>query len=686
MRSCTTRLPLALLLCFFIASDSKAQERVAAKSSLDLLLDELTATRRFQEVAISPDGKSLAWVESVPQKSDEAKPGSAIYIADLELPAAAPRRVTADVGAHSEHSVAWSADSKQIAFLSDKEKTGQLQLYACPAAGKEFRKLTKLSGGLAHARWSPDGKQIALLNTEGASGPTGPTQAATPELGEVGNHTPAQRLTIIDVGSGRVQTTAPAALHVHEYDWAPDGRQLAAVASPAPGDCNWYVARLYTMSVATGKLQEILKLTMQIAVPRWSPDGKTIAFIGGLMSDEGANGGEIYTVSASGGPARNRTPGLAASVSWLAWQQSSDQISFTEHIAGGSGIGTVRLDNGETTHVWTGAETIAAEGGSPAISLSRDGKTSALIRHSFERPPEVWAGPIGEWKQITNINSGARRRWGKSESLHWKCDEKDVQGWLLYPHDYDPKQRYPMVVSVHGGPASARRPAWPGTFFDLSVLANEGYFVFFPNPRGSFGFGEEFARANVKDFGHGDLRDILKGVDVAVKTTSVDEKRLGIAGWSYGGYMTMWAVTQTTRFQTAVAGAGIANWQSYYGQNGIDQWLLPYFGATVYEDPAVYARSSPITFIKQVRTPTLVLVGERDAECPVAQSREFWHALKTLGVPTQLVVYPGEGHGFALPKHRRDVIHRTVAWLDKSLKGSDVEQGKKKDDRSSKGP
>src|SRR5262249_46366479 len=133
---------------------------------------------------------------------------------------------------------------------------------------------------------------------------------------------------------------------------------------------------------------------------------------------------------------------------------------------------------------------------------------------------------------------------------------------------------------------------------------------------------------------------------------------------------TMWAVTQTTRFKTAVAGAGIANWQSYYGQNGIDQWLIPYFGATVYDDPAVYARSSPISFIKQVRTPTLVLVGERDAECPAAQSREFWHALRTLGVPSQLVIYPGEGHGFGSLAHRRDVMRRTVGWLDKSLKGS----------------
>jgi dipeptidyl aminopeptidase/acylaminoacyl peptidase len=243
----------------------------------------------------------------------------------------------------------------------------------------------------------------------------------------------------------------------------------------------------------------------------------------------------------------------------------------------------------------------------------------------------------------------------------------NVQGWLLYPRPYDPHRRYPMVVVVHGGPAWATRPAWPETFLGLPMLSHAGYFVLFPNPRGSFGQGATFTQANVKDFGYGDLRDILAGVEEVVKTFPVDTDRIGITGWSYGGYMTMWAVTQTKRFRAAVAGAGIANWQSYYGQNGIDQWLIPYFGASVYDDPAVYAKSSPITFIKNVKTPTLILVGERDSECPAPQSYEFWHALKTLGVKTQLVIYPNEGHLIAQPEHRRDLIRRMIAWFNEHL-------------------
>ena len=226
---------------------------------------------------------------------------------------------------------------------------------------------------------------------------------------------------------------------------------------------------------------------------------------------------------------------------------------------------------------------------------------------------------------------------------------------------------------VHGGPASQHepifppmRPLYPGE------LSNRGYFVFLPNPRGSFGQGEEFTRANVKNFGYGDLRDILAGVDEILKTLPVDEHRLGIGGWSYGGFMTMWAVTQTNRFRAAVAGAGIANWQSYYGQNGIDQWVIPYFGATVYDEPAIYAKSSPINFIKQVKTPTLILVGEQDAECPVPQSAEFWHALKTLGVPTEFVVYPKEGHRIGRPEHQRDIEDREIGWFDSYLKNTNT--------------
>ena len=225
-----------------------------------------------------------------------------------------------------------------------------------------------------------------------------------------------------------------------------------------------------------------------------------------------------------------------------------------------------------------------------------------------------------------------------------------------------------MVVAVHGGPASSVKPNWPRPGYNPALLSQQGYFVLMPNPRGSYGQGEKFAAANMRDFGGGDLRDILAGVDEAIRSAPVDPQRIGITGWSYGGFMTMFAVTQTNRFKAAVAGAGISNWQSYYGQNAIDTWMIPYFGAPVYDDPAVYAKMSAIDFIKQVKTPTLIVVGDRDGECPAPQSYEFWHALKTLGVKTQMVVYPNEGHSFRKPEHQKDVLLRMIAWFNENLR------------------
>jgi dipeptidyl aminopeptidase/acylaminoacyl peptidase len=192
--------------------------------------------------------------------------------------------------------------------------------------------------------------------------------------------------------------------------------------------------------------------------------------------------------------------------------------------------------------------------------------------------------------------------------------------------------------------------------------------VFEPNPRGSYGGGEAFARANVKDFGGGDLRDILAGLDAAGALLPVDPQRVGIMGWSYGGYMTMWALTQTNRFKAAVSGAGLSDWLSYYGTNGIDTWMIPFFGASVYDDPEVYAKSSPIAFIKNVHTPTLMLGGTLDDEVPITQSYEYWHALKDLHVPAQLVVYPGEGHLFKKPADQLDTLRRVAGWFDRWLK------------------
>jgi dipeptidyl aminopeptidase/acylaminoacyl peptidase len=288
------------------------------------------------------------------------------------------------------------------------------------------------------------------------------------------------------------------------------------------------------------------------------------------------------------------------------------------------------------------------------------------VRSSFERAPEIWAGTPSDLHQITNDNADIPKLYGTAKSLTWKSDEFTAQGWLIAPQHVEPGRKYPMVVIIHGGPSAESLPSYDSSF--VAALSISGFYVFEPNPRGSYGQGEAFTRANVKDFGYGDWRDDLAGVDAAIAAAPIDPNRLGLFGWSYGGYMGMWAETQTTRFKAIVAGAGVVNWQSYYGQNKIDQWMIPFFGASVYDDPAVYAKSSPITFIKNSHTPVLILQGERDEEVPAPQAFEFYHAMQDLGVPSQLVVYADEGHGPRQPKNQIDIFTRTAGWFNKYLK------------------
>src|SRR5277367_5101382 len=648
----------------------KAVAKPNASGPAQDVINTLAATHRFEQTAISPDGKKVAWVEDIITKRGVSTGDTVIYVADIggKNP---PKRISAAVAdaLHAEGSVAWSPDSKKIAFLSDAAKAGQLQLYIMDAAGPSgsARKLTQVKGFLSTPGWSPNGKTIAILFTENATRSAGPLVAETPETGEIKDSFFEQRLALVDVATGKLEQISPADTYVYEYDWSPDGLRFAVTAALGNGDNNWYIAELYTLDAATGLMKSIYKPPLQIANPAWSPDGKSIAFIGGLMSDEPSVGGDIFMIAATGGEATNITPDMKGSASWLTWT-SGGSIIFGEYIEGDSAVASINPADGTKMQLFRHAGQLTAGAWGINLSLARDGQTSAVIRSSFSEPPEVWAGPISAWAQITQRNKSIKPGWGEAKSIVWRKDGLNLQAWLIYPRDFDPAKKYPLVVRVHGGPGAAVLSEWPSSSDYYSPLAAAGYFVLQPNPRGSFGQGEAFTRANVKDFGDGDFKDIMAGVDEAIKVAPVDPNRLGICGWSYGGYMTMWAVTQTNRFKAAMAGAGLSNWQSYYGENLIDQWMIPFFGKSVYDDPEVYAKSSPINFIKKVKTPTLILVGDSDGEVPSPQSYEFWHALKTLGVETQFVVYEHEGHMFASPKHRRDVVERTLAWFDAHLR------------------
>ncbi len=629
------------------------------------LTEQLGKTVLYGDIALSPDGTHVAWVQSTAATTSKqtcisGTSGNA-RAATIKIPGPVER---------TDFDSAWSPDSKMLVVFSSAGDKEQRQLWIVNADGSSPTKITDLSGYAARPRWSHDGKRIAFLYIEGAAG-GGPLMAAPTTTGVIDVAIHNQRIAVLDVASGQLRLVSPENLHIYDFDWSPNDKTFVATAAPGPGDNNWWIAQIYTIDIAKGNATSIYKSWLQVAVPRWSPDGKSIAFIEGLMSDEGSHGGDLFTMTADGRNVVNRTRGRKTSVNSFFWL-APDRILLVEYLGGGSAISELGLADKSVRTIWKGPEGIHAFGNFPNFALSRDGKFAAAVCSTYNSPPEVFAGPLGKWHQFTNNNTGLQASWGKAESIEWTNEGFNIQGWLIPPAKVEPGKKHPMVVLIHGGPSGVTTSEWPASVgmarAIIAALSVRGYYVLLPNPRGSYGSGEDFTRANVKDFGGGDLRDTMAGIDLVTKKYPIDPARLGVTGWSYGGFMTMWTVTQTNRFHAAVAGAGIANWQSYYGQNLIDQWMIPFFGASVYDDPAIYEKSSPIRFIKNVKTPTLVIVGERDAECPASQSYEFWHALKTLGVPTQLVIYPGEGHLFIEPKNQADRMDQTVGWFDKYLK------------------
>ncbi|MGB7170362.1 MAG: S9 family peptidase [Acidobacteriaceae bacterium] len=664
---------LASLSIFCVAASVSAQTAPAAPvhdPRITQLVDFLGQVKMIRETSLSPNGQLIEWDIS-------GHGGSDIEVAPLDNPAVA-RHVTACASGNrgQESNAVFSPDSQQLAFFSSCNAEHKTAIYLADASGSSApRELVELNGYAKEMQWAPDGKHLTFLYVEGATRPSGALAAEKLPSGVIGvEGLEVQRVANVDVATGQLTQITPPHLHVFEFDWSPDSPRLVYVAAPPPGENNWWVAKLYTQQPGQEPTAILDPQTvsgslhgLQIAVPRWSPDGQRIAFIGGLMSDQGSTGGDIYVMPATGGQPEDVTPDRHASPSWITWLDN-EQMGVSEFRGGSPHLFVYNIQSHEDSPDYnlTLPGSVGAGGLEMSVSLSSNNKV-ALIRSSFENPPEVWAGDLMDLQQITHVNDAAKPMWGKTESVEWDNEGFHVQGWLLLPAHYDPSKKYPLIVYVHGGPSSAVVPRWPGAGYGAVPFSALDYFVLMPNPRGSYGQGERFTQANRKDFGYGDFRDILAGVDAVEKKYPIDDHRLGLTGWSYGGFMTMFGVTQTHRFAAAVSGAGLSDWLSYYGENSIDQWMIPFFGASVYDDPAVYAKSSAINFIKNVRTPTLVVVGDRDGECPAPQSFEFWHALRDLGVPTELVVYPDEGHGFVNPAHRIDVLERALGWFQKYM-------------------
>ena len=613
----------------------------------------------YGSLALSPDGTRVATVEEAGAER------SAVVLRAARDGAKTSPAKPAFCRTCRLSDLAWSPDGASLAFVAHDDKAATVFLGVQPAAGGAPRQVATLKGLMSTPRWSSDGRTIAVLATANPRKQTGATQAGAAIVGEVGSAFDSQRIATVAVAGGALSFATPDGTFVYEYDWTPDGRGFVGTAAKGDGDDNWWVAKLEAFGL-DGSERVIASPDLQMNYPRVSPDGRSVAFIGGLMSDFGSVGGDVYSVPFAGGAPRDLTPGFKGTFTSLSpWRH--DAIRASALIGADTALAVVAAGGGVKV---LGGFPVSFSAGEGHVSLSADEHMAAAVLQDFEHAPRIFVHDIGspahpEPVQITHDNDALAANV-RAKSVTWTRDGFSIQGWLLAPLNPQPGKA-PLLVQVHGGPAAAQTPRYLGGQGLDKRLLDAGYYILLPNPRGSYGQGEAFTAANKRDFGGGDLADILAGADAAAKVAPVDLDRMGVYGGSYGGFMSMWAVTHTNRFKASVASAGLSDWASYYGTNGIDKWMIPYFGKSFYEDPAIYDKLSAVRYIKDVHTPTLITVGERDIECPPGQSIEFWHGLREYGVPTTLVIYAGEGHGLRDPKDVKDEADRALAWFDTYL-------------------
>jgi dipeptidyl aminopeptidase/acylaminoacyl peptidase len=627
------------ILCFLCSCPAFAQ----------LTPEQALSVRQLSDPHFSPDGSRVAFTVTEPAKGTEQNRD--IWVLDTR---------SGDVlqftnAPKSDASARWAPTGMKLAFISDRSGTNQIFLFS-PAGGDALQ-LTEGKNAVQSFEWSPDGKRIAFLAPEPKSDADDKKEKDKDDARVVDRDNRPGRLWILEVETKKVRRLTSAPWRISEARWLPDGSGFVVVGTDRPESDQW-TNRILSVALADRAVKEITRPRGPFRDIEVSPDGSSIAYI--ASRSEGPSPHDLYIVSARGGTGRNLTgETIDRPITRFVWQGNSKLLALAEK-GFASGFYSVST-TGQTSvmpgfDVHPGAFDVSESGG-----LVFAGETTSQL-------PELWLGDLkgAPARRMTRFNQKEPSlALGQSEIFHYKSfDGTDIESLLLTPRGYTAGTRLPFVVMVHGGPTGR----WSDRFEPWGqLLATRGYAVLYPNVRGSTGYGNKFVEMNRGDWGGGDFKDVMAGVDAVIARGIADPAKLGIGGWSYGGYMSAWAVTQTNRFKAAVSGAPVIDLASEFGtENGpaYDEW----FYGLPYEKQEGFVKSSPITYAKNVRTPTLLLQGEADTTDPIGQSQQFYRALKRYEVDAQLVLYPREGHGLREEKHLLDRLNRVVNWFDSHVK------------------
>lgn len=624
--------------------------------------------KQINSSVISPDGSKVAYEVSVPvMEGVKSEYLTHIWIAATDL----SQNLQFTFGDKSCLQARFSPDNQFLSYTSSGE--GKSQLYLVPIDGGESEIITNEKYIIGKYNWSPDGKSIAFLMTDSLTDQEEKDKIEKRDMVIMDQFKNAHlyHISLVknEMGKYPVRRLTTGNFHVTDINWSPDSKTIAFAHQPNSSSEGWYNSDISAIPADSGEVKILVNKKGQDVLPLYSPDGKWLAFISDGGKATWTNISDVYIMPASGGQARklvntfNRQPHL------IDWSPDGKSLLIDEFFKTNRVVYNLPTDGSNPKLI------TPANGLWTVPSVSKNGDMMACIFQDATTPACVMSYDLNNQKthKLSNINADfVETKHAKTDVISWesKDGKYQIEGLVTYPKNYNQNRKYPLILYIHGGPASVFSQTYTGAgaAFPIQAYAEQGYVTLRPNPRGSGGYGSDFRIANRGDWGFGDYEDIMAGVDYLISENIVHPDSMCVTGLSYGGFMTSWIIGNTNRFKAAVDVAGVTNLLSFTNTTDIPDFIPQYFGFEHWENPEIYLKHSPMLYVKNIKTPTLILHGAADLRVPISQSQELYSSLKRQGVATEMVVYPRTLHLVDEPKFILDYGSRTCNWFHKYLK------------------
>ncbi len=675
-----TLLKLTCLLSLLVVIS--AQAVLPQEAQRGITAEDYFAFEFLSDPHISPDGKLVAYVVTKIDRAQNRR-SSAIWLAATDG-ARAPWQFT--TSPQAVNSPRWSPDGRTLAFLSARPEAGaqteqpRPQVYLLSLDGGEARRVTNLKNGASAFQWSPDGTRLVVVSRLGPSD----SRPESRERSDVRHYKNTSykfndtgwfddrrtHLWVVEVKSGAAkQITDGNDWNDSDPQWSPDGTKIAFVSNRTGREYEQNRnSDVWVIAAEGGALNKISDHEESDNSPRWSPDGKTIAFVGATQQREHP---KVWLAPASGGTASVLAAnGLDLIPAGLDWSEDGRLLFFETGVKGEYHLFRIDLASKAIAQVTTGARAVRS------VDFNERTGTMIYLVNDFKHLDDLYIADLNgkNERKLTNLNQALWRqlKLADVERFSYKsADNWDVDGFLVKPIGWQEGRKYPLILSVHGGPAGQYGVDW---YHEFQVYAAKGYAVFFTNPRGSTGYGQKFERGIEGEWGGKDYQDVMNGVDAALKRFAwIDADRMGVTGGSYGGFMTNWIVGHTDRFKAAVTLRSVVNFVSDEGTRDGAYGHKGDFGGDLFEKFDLYWDRSPLKYAKNVKTPTLILHSDNDFRVPLEQGEQWFRALKHFGVTTEIVMFPRENHNLTRtgePKHLVESLNWQLYWFERFLDGN----------------